>query len=272
MRLARTLAAVALAAASLPAPAAADEQKARAAAKAALAKYKDAVVTVRLALKRRWVFQGKEGGSMDASVEIAGTVLTAAGLTVVSDFDSNPMPPVQNEGAEGPKMETETTDVKILARDGRELPARFVLRDRDLDLAFLLPEEKGLSLPFVPLEKGVVPETADEIILIQPLGPSLGREVALMRGQVRAVVKKPRTFVVPDPMLGLQALGCPAFDDSGRAVGIVVLRRTPSPPQNPGGGLRDFFNYFQPVVLTAADVLEVAAQAGKAEAKPEAKP
>jgi hypothetical protein len=272
MHKSRTLGWAALIAVGFLTPAAADELRARAAAKAALAKYKDAVVTVRLALKRRWVFQGKEGGSMDASMEIAGTVLTPAGLTVVSDFDSNPMPPMQNEGAEGPKMETETTDVKILTRDGRELPARFVLRDRDLDLAFLLPEEKGLTLPHVPLEKGAVPETLDDIIFMQPLGPSLGREVAVMRGQVRAVVRKPRTFVVSDPIVGLQALGCPAFDDAGRAVGVVVLRRTPNPPQNQGGGLRDFLDYFQPVILTAADVQEVAAQAGKAEAKPEAKP
>jgi len=257
---------------SLTTPAAADEIKTRAAARAALTKYKDAVVTVRLALKRRWVMQGKEGGSMDSSMEIAGTVLTPAGLTVVSDFDSNPMPSMPNEGGEGPKMETETTDVKILTRDGRERPARFVLRDSELDLAFLLPEEKGLTLPHVPLEKGALPEALDDVVVMYPLGPSLGREIAVVRGQVRAVVKKPRSFVVFDPMIGLQGLGCPAFDEAGRAVGVVVLRRTTNLPQGSGGGMREFFDFFQPVILTATDVQEVAAQVGKAEARPEAKP
>jgi hypothetical protein len=66
--------------------------------------------------------------------------------------------------------------------------------------------------------------------------------------------------VVSDFMDGLQSLGCPVFSESGRALGLVVLRRAPGPP-TPGGSIRDFLDLMAPVVLTAEDVQQVAAQA-----------
>jgi hypothetical protein len=246
------------------APAAlADE--ARDAARSILGAKSEAVVTVQLVVKRRYVVQGREQGSADQKMEIAGTTLQADGLTVVSDFTSNPAGLFASEGPDGPKIDTDTTDVKIVLRDGREIPARFVLRDRDLDLAFVMPEEKGLSLPSLALEKGVVPDPLDELVLLYRLGRSMNREAAASLATVHAVVKKPRTFLVPGFIDGLQSLGCPAFDGKGRAVGLVVLRRAATPPQ-PQSSFRDFVDMMNPVVLTAADVLDVASQAAAAAA------
>jgi len=237
----------------------AEEPSTRSAARDALARHADAVITVRLAVKNRVVFQGRERNNSDATLEIAGTILTPAGLTVVSDFTSNPSGLFAPSG-DGPRVETETTDVKLLLRDGRELPARFVLRDRDLDLAFLLPREEGLSLPHLNLESAPVPEPLDELFFLYPMGRSLNREVAVALARVRAVVRKPRTFVVSDFLEAFQSLGCPAFDAGGRAVGLVVLRRAPGAPAGQSGP-RELLDFFSPVVLTAADVHEVAAQA-----------
>jgi S1-C subfamily serine protease len=153
----------------------------------------------------------------------------------------------------------ETTDVKLVLRDGREIPARFVLRDADLDLAFLVPNEKGLNLPHVALEKAPLPAPLDDLIFLFSYGRSLNREVAVATAPVRAVVKRPRTFLASDMMTSLQALGCPVFDSAGHAVGIVVMRRSPIPPSG-GGGLRDFLDMLNPVILTTADVAEVAEQ------------
>jgi S1-C subfamily serine protease len=238
---------------------AADEARTRTSARTALTKYGDAVITVRLAVKNRVVFQGRERNNSDSTLEIAGTVLTAEGLTVVSDFTSNPSGLYTPTG-DGPRVDTETTDVKLLLRDGREVPARFVLRDRDLDLAFLMPQESGLQLPHLSLEKGPVPEPLDDLVFLYPMGRSLNREVAVALGRVRAVVKKPRVFVVTDFLEAFQSLGCPAFDGAGKAVGLVVLRRSPGPPMGQSGP-REMLDFFSPVVLTAADVQEVAAQA-----------
>jgi len=258
MRLQAVILAAVLPAALAPA-ASADESRARAAAKTLLATKADTIVTVQLVVKRRFVMQGREQGSSDQKIEIAGTTIQPDGLTVVSDFTSNPAGLFSSE-ADGPRVNTETTDVKIVLRDGREIPARFVLRDRDLDLAFVMPEEKGLKLPSLALEKGVVPEPLDDLVLLYRMGRSMNRDAAATVDAVRSVVRKPRTFLVPGFIEGLQSLGCPAFDETGRALGLVVLRRYPAPPQ-PQSSFRDFVDMMNPVILTAADVLDVAAQA-----------
>ncbi len=243
---------------ALSGPALADEAKMKAAARAALVNFGDAVITVKLNVKRRMVFQGREDHAADSSFEVAGTVLTPAGLTVVADSASNPFGLFLG-GPDGPKIEVETTDVKMLMADGREIPARFVLRDSDLDLAFVAPVEKGLTLPNVNLEKSASPAPLDDLVFLYRLGKSLNREVAVTAVRVRAVVKKPRTFLVTDLLDGLQSLGRFAFDDSGRAVGLVVLRHASASAA--AGDLRGMLERFNPVVITAADVLDVAAQA-----------
>jgi hypothetical protein len=121
-------------------------------------------------------------------------------------------------------------------------------------------------LPAVSLEKGAVPAPLDDLVFLYPLGKSLNREVAVSIARVRAVAKKPRTFVVSDFLDGLQSLGCPVFNDAGRAIGLVVLRRAPAPPS--GGSFRDVLELLNPVILTAEDVLQVAAQATAAKATP----
>jgi hypothetical protein len=243
--------------ASLAVPAAADEAAARAAARTVLGKYADAVVTVRVVLKRRMVYQGREQGSAETQMEIGGTVIAANGLTVVSDSSSNPSGSFAGGDT---RIETDTTDVKILLKDGREVPAKFLLRDEDLDLAFLMPEETGLKLPYVEMVGGAPPAPLDDLVVLYRLGRSMGREPAIATMAVRAVVKRPRTFVVGEMVSGLMGLGFPVFDTQSRPVGLLVMRRTPGAPVAPSS-MREMFDVMLPVVLTAGDVAEVAAQA-----------
>jgi len=258
MRSIHLAAALALAA---PLAARADDARTREAARAVLSRYTPALVTVRLTVKPRMVYEGREASGPDATLEVQGTVVSPDGLTVVSDFSTNPGSIFQRAG--GPQMEAETSDVKLLLQDGREVPARFVLRDTDLDLAFVAPVAAASGMPFVKLEAGAVPAPLDDLVLLGQLGPSLGREVAVTTGRVRAVVKRPRTFLVPGFLDGIVGLGGPAFDDRGRPVGILVLRRGPR-----GGAelesVRDTFDALQTVVLTGADVADLAAQASAA--------
>jgi S1-C subfamily serine protease len=234
---------------------------ARAGARRALERYGPAVVTVRLVLKRRLISQGRERGSAESQIEVAGTTLTPAGLTVVSDVTTNPSA-LGSSGELETRLDTETTDVKILLRDGRELPAHFVLRDADLDLAFLVPDEAGLTLPHLDLtqDPAPLPEALDDIVYLFPLSRSLGRETGVVIDRARGLARKPRVFVASDIVLGMQSLGCPVFDASGRPVGLSVMRRGPR-TSSTGGGFRDVFDAFTPVVVTAADVQAVAKQA-----------
>ena len=70
-----------------------------------------------------------------------------SGLTVVSLFTTDPTSPSRKMmGMDleemGFKIETEIKRADILAADGNEIPAEVVLRDKDLDLAFLRPKQK----------------------------------------------------------------------------------------------------------------------------------
>jgi S1-C subfamily serine protease len=245
-------------AAALAPAAAARPADLRAMASQTLARHAEAVATVRMVVKRRMVYQGRERGSAEAPMEVAGTILSPSGLTVVAESMTNPSGPMGDPSGDT-RVDVETSDVKLVLRDGREIPARFVLRDADLDLAFLMPHEKGLKLPHVTLQKVPLPSPLDDIIFLFSYGRSLSREVAVATAPVRAVVKRPRTFLASDMMTSLQALGCPVFDSAGRALGIVVMRRSPTVGGG-GGGLRDFLDMLNPVILTAADVAEVAEQ------------
>ncbi len=260
---------VAGALAALAAPCGAEETGLAAAGRAVLQRHAASLVTVRLVLKRRFIAQGRERGSADTTLEVAGTLLTPEGLTVVSDASTNPGVLTAAPGDADSRVDVDTSDVKILLRDGRELPARVVLRDQDLDLAFLLPRERGEKLPALDLEAQAAPVPAplDDLVFLYPMPRSLNREVGVALERARAVTKKPRTFVASDTFLGMQSLGCPVFDARGGVVGLSVVRRAPR-TQGGSGGLRDFFELLTPVVLTSADVLDVARQALQQAAAP----
>ena len=259
--------------AALAVPCGAEETSLAVAGRLVLQRHAASLVTVRLVLKRRFIAQGRERGSADTTLEVAGTLLTPEGLTVVSDASTNPGVLTASPGDADNRIDVDTSDVKILLRDGRELPARVVLRDQDLDLAFLLPRERGEKLPALDLEAQAAPVPAplDDLDFLYPMPRSLNREVGVALERARAVTKKPRTFVASDTFVGMQSLGCPVFDARGGVVGLSVVRRAPR-TQAGSGGLRDFFEMLTPVVLTSADVLDVARQALQQAAAPPSPP
>src|SRR5881296_2706666 len=113
-------------------------------------KYQHATVTVQLVLKSKMSMTGFGGRSNESKQEATGTTIDPSGLTVLSLSATDPgsllSSMMTGEGEGGTdlkfKMENELTDVKILTHDGAELPAEVVLRDKDLDLAFLRPKQK----------------------------------------------------------------------------------------------------------------------------------
>ena len=136
------------------------------------------------------------------------------------------------------KVDAEVSDVKILLEDGTEIASEIVLRDKDLDLAFIRPKTK-LAAPMaaVDLSKAVTAQVLDELITINRLGRAAGRAHAASVEHVSAVVQKPRTFYIPDSAQTATALGSPAFALDGNIVGILVMRTINS---GGGGSLNNF--------------------------------
>jgi len=232
-----------------------------------LEKYQDAVVTVKLVIKEGMSFGGYGSHQYEEKSEAIGTVIDASGLTVLSLSSTDPTDFYSQifsdeDGTGSLEMTSELSDVRIILPDGSELEARIVLRDRDLDMAFvrpLLPPEKPLTA--VDLSDASEPKTLDEVLVLTRMGRLGDRTPRAMLTRVEAVVTKPRTFYV----LGdnSSALGAPAFTLDGKLAGIVFYRRLER-----GGGLTvssllsgsESFGMLS-TVLPCSEIVEVAEQA-----------
>lgn len=152
------------------------------------------------------------------------------------------------------------SDVKITLADGTEIDAKLVLKDPDLDLAFIMPQKTDdTELPtfkYVPLDKNAKAEQLDAMIGLSRLDKSMNRECTVWMSRVAAVVTKPRTFYCG----GAEGVGTPAFTEDGKTLGISIIRI----PKTGGKGA---MQGVQPVILPAEDVMEVAEQAIQAAAK-----
>ncbi|MFH1421140.1 MAG: serine protease [Planctomycetota bacterium] len=204
-------------------------------AKETMEKYKDVIVQVVLIVKTKVVYQGREIpgglGKSEDEIEVNGTVVDPSGLTVISNFatDSSSFLNEQLAGLSGneedaPHIKTEqtVTSVKIVTADGKEYPAKLVLRDKDLDLAFVRPEEKGLNLPCLILAQAPEPKILDEVIAISRLDRSCNRQPSVAIGRIASIVEKPQIRYMLAAAGG--DLGCPVFDASGNVLGISLMR------------------------------------------------
>jgi hypothetical protein len=229
-----------------------------------------AVVTVQVVVKMKFSVPGMGGQDNESKQDVTGTVVDPSGLTVLAlsscepgDMLQNMMAGVSDEDMKF-KMETELSDVKLLLDDGTELPAEIVLRDKDLDLAFVRPISKPASqMTALNLSKSATAQVLDQVITLNRLGKAAGRAYAASVERVSAVVQKPRLFYIPGSEMTSTALGSPAFSLDGNVLGVFVMR---SVSQKSGG--MGMFN-FRPqglttIILPAADILKAAKQAPEA--------
>jgi S1-C subfamily serine protease len=255
-----------MASAGLPA-----QQDERAAARDLVKKWQDAVINVRVVLKMRISVGGREMQSMDDSVDTVGTVIDPSGLTVLSLGALNPgammnkvMGAAGGGGGERPEFGSEPTDLKLRLADGREIPAKIVLRDEDLDLAFVRPVAKA-EKPFVAVNLADAgrPAMLDQVIVLTRLGRVGGWTPAASLQNIGAIIERPRTFFVTESG-AMNALGVPAFTTAGKIVGLVTMRSVDAGRPSMFGmmGGSEALGLL-PVILPAADVMEIAKQAAE---------
>lgn len=255
--------AVAIGVLSVPASA----QDGRAVARDLVRKWQDAIVNVRVVLKTRMSVSGREMQATDDTVETVGTVVDPSGLTVLALGSLNPGAMMTKMmggmgGSDQPDIVSEPTDVKIRMPDGRELPASIALRDEDLNLAFIRPTKKS-DKPFVAinLADGARPALLDQVVVLSRLGQVGSWAAAASLQDIGALIDRPRTFFVLAGAPGA-GLGTPAFLPSGKVVGILTLRQVVAGRSSMFalvGGAEGLG--LLPVILPAADVLEIAKQA-----------
>ncbi len=224
-----------------------------------LDKHKTAVVTVKLVIKMKYSSAGGESQEREITTEATGVVIGADGLTLVSLSAVDPA-----SVSEGMRMrssdfsvESELSDAKIISDDGTEIDAREILRDRDLDLAFLRPVEKPKTpFKFVSLEDDAKPQILDQMIALNRLGKVNNRAYSVSIERIEAIVDKPRTFYIPGDNTSSAALGSPVFSLDGKIIGVGLLRTIKS--DSDSMSMRDNMSI---VILPAEDILEGAQQA-----------
>ncbi len=226
-----------------------------------------AVVTVQLALKSKFSMPGAGGQSSESRQDVTGTVIAPSGLVVLSLSATDPAQMLQTivGGAADEesrfRMDTELSDVKILLEDGTEVPAEVVLRDRDLDLAFIRPKAKtSASMAALDLKKSGKAQVLDQVIALNRLGSAAGRAYSASVVRITAVVERPRLFYVPDASLAARALGSPAFTVDGKVLGIFVMRSTKSKSSGSFGMFSLQSDNLTGIIVPAADILKAAAQ------------
>ncbi len=228
-------------------------------------KNQHAVVTVQVVLKMSYSGASR---SSENRQEITGTVVDPSGLTVLALSACDPSEMYQRMMPEQSKLETEVTDLRVLLDDGTELPAEIVLRDKDLDLAFIRPKTKPASpMAAVDLTKSVPAQLLDQVITLNRLNSAAGRAYAASVERISGVIQKPRTFYIPDSTMTATTLGSPAFALDGNLVGVMVMRAVNAK----GGSGRSYRDNMTSIILPAGDVLKGAKQAPEAKGEPDKK-
>ncbi|HIJ65852.1 MAG TPA: hypothetical protein HPP77_07860 [Candidatus Hydrogenedentes bacterium] len=240
------------------APSPADE--AAEAGRGILAQHKGAVMTVRFVMS---IAAG--GGNYEYSREVNGTVIDPTGLTVVSLSETDPTALNEDQARER-GVTVQVTDLRLLLEDGTEVESEVVLRDKDLDLAFVRPSEKYREpMVCVDLTQDAAVGLLDQVIALSRLGKVAGREYAVSIERVESIITKPRVFYVPGKDPTMTALGSPIFTLNGEFAGIVAMRAIKAT-----GG--DMGERSMAVIVTAQDIAESAEQVPEFTEKKETEP
>lgn len=217
-------------------------------------KHQDAIVRVTLIIKFRLFMNGNEKKNSESKTETTGTILTPSGLTLISlnttEPDKMAEENIKRKTGSQMKLESELGDIKIILSDGKEIPGTIVLRDRDLDLAFIRPAKKfDLPLHSIGDVKQGTPEIMDPVFSLGRLGKLGSHSPTISLDRIHAIVKKPRTVYIP---FYTNELGAPIFTANGDWAGNTLIRYNQSGNTSPAAIF---------VILPAQDIMEIAAQA-----------
>ncbi|MBL9190115.1 MAG: trypsin-like peptidase domain-containing protein [Opitutaceae bacterium] len=228
------------------------------AGRALVKRHADAIIGVELVVTVKMKMNGQELPPRDQPVEVNGTVIAANGLTVTSLAGVDPRVmfeaarAMQGGGQRGPELvSADFKEVKLRLADGKEVPAKFVLKDADLDLAFMAPEtdEPGRQFAHVDLNSAAEGTVLGQYFFVARASKSLQRVPLVRSTELVGIVEKPRKlFLISD-----QSVGSPVFDAAGRTLGIYLQHFASGRPSGV-------------VVLPAADIAEMAKQAAAAQA------
>ena len=182
---------------------------------------------------------------------------------------------MQSRGGEGSELtfECELRGIKMRLPEGTEVPSRVVLKDEDLDLAFVAPSDplndaNKKKIAIVAMESVKTADVLDSIIQLGRTSKEFNYAPTVQLGHIAAVLTKPRTYY-----LGASAgLGSPVFSDQGKLTGLVT-RFVAADKEAGGDALSTALRTSQTpgatrVILPTNDIAKLVDQAKDAAKKP----
>jgi hypothetical protein len=237
-------------------------------ARKTLQTYDKAVVSVAAVLKI------EVGGSeQERKTQCVASIIDPCGLAVTSLTNLNPQSLLKARfsragGSQIPEFDCQVQEVKYRLTDGTEVPARIVLKDEELDLAFLAPlkpldEPTQSKMAVIPMSDSAAQvDVLDAMIVVDRSGDGLNYVPTLTLGRIAAVLSKPRVCYLSSA--GTQ--GLPVFDREGKLMGIVCRCISAE-----GGDVSDFVTRLAAtsrLILPAAEVAKLVPQAKEEMKKP----
>lgn len=198
------------------------------------AAYAEALVSVRFLLA-----VNMPGVNQESDREIDCLVVDSQGLLLCSDSQLGGFYSVLARlvGRDGHPISARSRDLKVevSGASGRteEWGAHLIARDSDRDLAWVqlddVPEDRRFTA--VDFSAGVVPAVGDTIYVLRRLGNFFQSPTVVSELRIAAHLSRPRPLYFMSRPLG--HLGMPAFDSTGRPIGLTV---TQVPRQGEGDG------------------------------------
>jgi hypothetical protein len=184
-----------------------------------------AVVTVKMTIKETMTMAEYGTEESEYTQEIIATVISKDGLMVTSLLELDPARMMNayfsDEEEDGFETKTEVTALRVF-QDEKEIDAEIVLRDTDLDLAFLRPVKKPeADWVHVDLSADVTVQTFEKIYFLDRMGKVAQRLPDAYPYRISAVVEKPRKLYILGEFTGS---GNPVFTKSSICLGINVTR------------------------------------------------
>ncbi|MBA3707199.1 MAG: trypsin-like peptidase domain-containing protein [Planctomycetes bacterium] len=249
----------------------------RDAARALADKAKNTIVCVRVVVKMKIGMQGQTQ-DQEQKVEANGTVIDPSGLTVASASALDPTIMIKatlkklGQQAAMVTIDSEIKDTTLVLEDGTELEGDIVLKDADLDLAFVKPRESKAPMDAAFLAARKAPaRLLEPIVVVGRMAKSANHATSVTLGEVKALVKGPQPFLIIDSETAAN-IGCLAYTADGAPLGLIVSKSATAEEDN-GGMLGMLMMMGHPndtgnltIVRPVDAIIELVAQAKQAKA------
>jgi S1-C subfamily serine protease len=192
-------------------------------ARKTLQSYDKAIITLAAVIKIEAKGGEISGANQEHKTQCVAAIIDPSGLVLTSLTNLAPKIRINRGGGQVIELECQVQEVKYRLTDGTEVPARVVLKDDDLDLAFLAPlkpldKATEAKIAVLPMSDAVAqPEMLESTIVIGRTGEDLNYIPTLTLGRIVSLVSTPRTCYISSS----GGLGVPVFNHEGKVLGII---------------------------------------------------